>query len=273
MGEKIHFWADIKDDFRPSSETLADEHAGEDEGLSVRLTSLADLQSELQFLKVEGRKVDLMDFHTHGNKGSIALGAESLNVNNVALRLNNKGFDRIFNQDASINFDGCNVGQGYQGEFFLALVGRILLVSSGGKVMGNTGVGIGMPFLVKVGYLSPLGIAGALIPISKGEGPHPLGSWVTAHVGIGGSVRLENHSYLIPEKIKERIRDGESRFAKMDVTHTYFMATKQHLLAAKDMVSQENMTPSFRRMFNACIYLQKLENNLYAAEVAERHFR
>ena len=106
----------------------------------------------------------LVNFHTHGSGGSIALGSTSLNSRSLE-RLENQDFDRIFAANSVITFDGCNVAEGAQGEFFLVEVGDVLLSVKGGKIRGNTGGGFGY--------------------FGGDDSVHPLGEWITATVGPG----------------------------------------------------------------------------------------
>ena len=49
-----------------------------------------------------------------------------------------KGYDQIFNAKAEVEFHGCNVAEGYRGEFFLIRFGKTFLKETEGTLAGIT---------------------------------------------------------------------------------------------------------------------------------------
>jgi hypothetical protein len=250
MGEKVHFWSDIPNDWSHASlEGDAELDADADNGTAIQIDSIAKLQTVFGDMLSNNETLDLVDFHTHAGPGSIALGSDRLNFNNVGLQLGNQGFEALFNQDAAIIFTGCNVGDNYQGEYFLVCVGTTLLKTNGGKVMGNTGFGVADPLFT-------------------GDVFHPTGTWVSANVGAGGGVTLVNNQYLIPDAIRDRMNTVAADIATLSGYYqiqAQVNAAQQALSMAKQQMPDDDWSPLFIHMFNACYYLEQADNNLDSA--------
>lgn len=188
---RLHLWSDIPGQlFKASTESDAVGRARteEEEGhrtLTQRVDSVNDLLRLFTRLAQEPAVWDSLNFHTHGSGGSIALGSTSLNIDSLQ-RFENQDFDRLFSPTCVITFDGCNVAEGPEGEYFLALAGNTFLTVKGGKVRGNTGAGFGNWGRAE-------------------DSRHPFGEWITATVGPGGTIRFDKLNHLHPQKIDERV--------------------------------------------------------------------
>lgn len=252
MGERVHFWSDIPNDFRASSRRDAELHS-ETDGTSTQVTSIEKLKSVFRAMLNFKATLDLVDFHTHGFPGGICLGADNLYYDNVEVQLAKQNFETLFSKNASIIFTGCNVGESYTGEYFLVRVGEILLKTSGGKVMGSTG-------------------AGLADPLFTGDVFHPTGTWVSAEVGVGGGVKLVNNSYLIPEKVRSRIKDCDTKLAttpRSVKNAPQLSNASSHIGNAKTWVPPGNSTPSFSAMFYACYFIEQAQSSLELAKIIE----
>ena len=251
MGEKVHFWSDKPDDWHASSRGDADKHADAEHGTATQIDSIEKLKSVFRAMLGFNATLDHVDFHTHGGPGSIALGADSLNYSNVGIQLGNQGFESLFNKDAAIIFTGCNVAESYPGEYFLVCVGATLLKTNGGKVMGSTGFGLADPLFT-------------------GDVFHPMGTWVSANVSVGGAVTLVNNKYLVSDTIRVHMTnvaadiDRLPRFSKIQAQ---IDAAQQALDKAKEMMPNGIPSPAFANMFNACYYLEKADNSLAFAQL------
>jgi hypothetical protein len=251
MGERVHFWSDIPDDFRMSSRRDAETHADAEHGTTTHVDSVAKLKSVFRSMLKFNATLDQLDFHTHGGPGAIALGADSLDYTNVGIQLANQGFEKLFNKGAAIIFTGCNVAESYPGEYFLVCVGATLLGASGGKVMGSTG-------------------AGLADPLFTGDVFHPTGTWVSANVTVGGGVTLTNQEYLISGTIRTRMTTVRRRIDRLQTqsrVQAQIPAANAALSKAKEMVPDSVLSPAFANMFNACYYLEQAENTLDFAQV------
>lgn len=253
MGEKVHFWSDIPNDFRASSRRDAELHS-EEGATSTQIASIEKLKSVFRAMLNFKATLDMIDFHTHGFPGGICLGSDNLHYNNVEVQLAKQNFEALFNKNASIIFTGCNVGESYEGEFFLVRVAETLLKTSGGKVMGSTG-------------------AGLADPLFTGDVFHPTGTWVSAEIAIGGGVKLVNNTYLVPENIKKRMDRCQTRLATIPRSlknSPQLNNAASNLSDAKTWVPEGNATPAFANMFNACFYLKEAEANLDLAKIIDQ---
>jgi hypothetical protein len=123
-------------------------------------------------------------------------------------RLENQDFARLFAADCQVTFDGCNVGEGAQGEYFLVEIARTLLINNGGRVRGNIAGGFGYWGNFEAG------------------GWHPFGKWITAYSGPGGGARLsENATHLRLDFLQARIARLRDR---VRVHPNWFRAAEKH---------------------------------------------
>jgi hypothetical protein len=188
-----------------------------------------------------------VNFHTHGAGGSVALGAGYLNLDTY-IRLENQDFGRLFAKDCIITFDGCNVAEGCAGEYFLVEIARTLLLDQGGKVRGNTGAGFGSWF--------------------GGDSVHPFGSWVTANLGPGGTLRLENGIHLHRDNIQKRIEKLRANIPDFESKGLFHPGDKEAmdkaLLNAVGWAANDN----WDNRFQACKWLDTAESKLSALYAA-----
>jgi Domain of unknown function (DUF4347) len=137
MGYTVHFWSDIPGKFSRSSEPSAEGHADEEGGVALEVNGLIELELHLHNFAYDSIDVDTADFHTHGSPGSISLGGDDLNFKTLE-RFMSKGYDQIFNAKAEVEFHGCNVAEGFQGEFFLIRFGQTFLKKKEERLAGMT---------------------------------------------------------------------------------------------------------------------------------------
>lgn len=238
---KVHIWSDKPNDWRLPTSWHANDHAEEKGGIVINVNSIAELQALFKDWVKWEETFDAIDFHTHGSPGSIRIGADRLTVSNLNL-LYASNVDRIFNDNAQIIFLGCNVGEGYMGEFFLLQFGKMMLRGGGGKVMGSTG--LGFPNLV------------------TGGAYHPFGDWVSVHVGKGGYAKLSGHRYLVLDNIKARIKSAEERIPRLEsdgsLSPSEALVVKNWLYIAMTYAAN----PTNRNMFHACDHLTFVEKEL-----------
>lgn len=243
MGEKVHFWADQPGSWHTSPEGDAEKLADVEHGTATQVDSIEKLKSVFRAMLAFNATLDQIDFHTHGGAGEIALGADSLNYNNVRIQLGNQGFEALFNKDAAIIFTGCNVAERYLGEYFLVNVGATLLKTNGGKVMGSTGYGLADPLFT-------------------GDVFHPMGTWVSANVSVGGAVTLVNAKYLVADTIRARMTQMAAdinALPKFSKVQAQINAAQGALDKAKEMIPDSISSPAFAGMFNACYYLEQAD--------------
>jgi hypothetical protein len=247
MALDVYVWSDIPGDWRLSSRRDAQGGADHDTGNTasvVQLTNIADFEALLQTLIAIGQKVDLMEFHTHGDGGKVWLGPDAL----TAYKLKNfepLGYDRAFNAGATINLTGCNCAETAAGELLLFEFARCLLRTGGGKVTGNTGAGLAV------------GAYFSLIPyVNSGAVWHPFGSWVTAEATPGGAVTLSNNFHLDLGNINARIQRVQQGWS--------FLNAAEQTTVTAELGTANNFLPpvaalDYWNLFVACQHVENAE--------------
>ena len=190
--------------------------------------------------------VDKADFHTHGGPGSISLGGDDLDFQTLE-RFRSKGYDQIFNAKAEVEFHGCNVAEGFRGEFFLIRFGQTFLKRNGGYVSGNDSAGFNV----------------------TNEAVHPWGDWVTATIAPGGGASLSGHAHLEQSWVADRMAD-----LRVDFEYAEESSSDNH---SKDSLAsaREAFDEAFRyhtgafsdpwaKMYNTCLFMEKSRNLLTA---------
>src|SRR5215467_14726753 len=94
------------------------------------------------FTKLRNERADLdyLDFHCHGDGGTLSLGREDFNYTHLA-QFRDKGFESIFRPEAVIDFLSCDVAAAWfdepdeDGELFLAEFAHIFLHRKGGRAI------------------------------------------------------------------------------------------------------------------------------------------
>ena len=165
MGYDVHFWSDIPGKFSRSSEPGAVGTRTKKEGSLLKSMGSSNWNYTSTTSAYDSIDVDKADFHTHGSPGSISLGGDDLDFKTLE-RFMNKGYDQIFNAKAEVEFHGCNVAEGFRGEFFLIRFGQTFLKRKGGTVSGNDSAGFNV----------------------GNEAAHPWGDWVTARSPPGAGL-------------------------------------------------------------------------------------
>src|SRR5688572_4379725 len=144
--DSVHIWSDVPGKWSASSSWDAEEHAEEEGGLARNVNSIDELLDLFKEWLHWEESFNIIDFHTHGGPGVISIGSDDLTTANL-FRLYTLNVDRIFRSNAQIIFNGCNVGEGFRGEYFLWRFGSMMLKEGGGKVMGCTGLGLADAFI------------------------------------------------------------------------------------------------------------------------------
>jgi hypothetical protein len=239
---KAHFWSDIPKDWRASSSGNANKHAGKHGDFVINVKTLGELQSWFRHWVQGEESFDFIDFHTHGAPGLLCIGADELTIGTI-YKIFTPKVDQIFNNDAQVIFNGCNVAEGHWGEYFLVKFGETMLKGGGGKVFGNTGLGI-------------------MDPVFTGDVFHPLGDWVCANVSRGGSVRLENHTHLVLENINKKISEAEETVQHLSAIGEINDSEKLAMITDVNCAKTFAAHPTDWNMFNACDHLWMFDKKL-----------
>ena len=198
---------------RDKDRDTATDHAGSDQVQEIPyIHAFTDFLSRAGILS---SPFDFLDFHTHGAGGFVAFekaavdskvvdGKEVLVTTNEdgigwmnIFRLD--GHDAAFNRGASIEFHGCNVSEGFEGEVFLYEVCARLL-PKGGKVGASTGVGLSW------------GWNWADKGADKGNTHHPFGDWVTwESKPENGSANMVGTGISFFHKVPQVIEESKKR--------------------------------------------------------------
>ena len=243
MGHTVHFWSDIPGKLSRSSESGAEGHANEEGGFALEVHGLVELELHLHNIAYDSIDIDKADFHTHGSPGSISLGGDDLNFKTLE-RFMSKGYDQIFNAKAEVEFHGCNVAEGYRGEFFLIRFGKTFLRRNGGYVSGNNAVGFNV----------------------GNEAPHPWGEWVTATIAPGGGASLSGHTDLEPSWVADRMAELRvllESYSSSDDRFKLLASARE----AFDEAFRYHTTPcsdQWVKMYNTCLFMAKSRNAIKA---------
>jgi hypothetical protein len=245
MPNRAHFWSDIPGIFSRSGKATADNHAEEDGGTVTQLTSLVQMHSVFRTVLHSNYAFDEVDFHTHGSEGAIYIGNDQFTFGKPLQPFENQGFEKIFKPNASITFNGCLVGDKWDGEYFLTEIGRVFLKSGGGKVTGNTAYGLNI-----------------------GRTPHPFGTWVTATASPGGAVSLSGHSHLIPSVVKDRISSFAMRLKDLERrgTDVDLKPAKADMVKANDFASSAGNS-SWYQLWQATRWVYQAEQDYITADL------
>ena len=95
---RVHIWADIRGDWRPSSQRDATAHARPGD-LVDGVDSLRDLRAVFRQYQRNRTRIESLDFHTHGCGGSLSLGAEHLDPDTLQ-SFRNQQFETLFAPNA-----------------------------------------------------------------------------------------------------------------------------------------------------------------------------
>lgn len=151
--------------------------------VTVPVSHVQDVVGYLSDLERTGVRVSFMDFHVHGGPGEISIGNEA--IFSWRRTFGGRGLESLFSPGARIEFHGCNVADGADGEAFLADCAWTMLRYNGGSAMGGAAYQLAYP--------------GAAVPLNPGRE-------VTAEIDPGGHVVLRNARWLIPTRIRARHR-------------------------------------------------------------------
>lgn len=244
---RAHIWSDVPGDFfSGSSSSDAEEHAEEQGGMARNVNSIDELLALFKEWLHWEESFDVIDFHTHGGPGVIYIGSDKLTDSNL-YRLYTSNLGSIFRNNAQVIFNGCNVAEGFRGEYFLWRFGNMMLKEGGGKVMGNSGLGFADAFI-------------------SGDVYHPFGDWVTVEVGIGGGAKLSGHRDLVLDTINARTKTADEKIKSLEsdgsISAYDAINVRNWLLIARMYAAN----PTHENMFHACDHLRMVEKKLKAKE-------
>lgn len=243
MGYTVHFWSDIPGKFSRSFEDGGVGHADEEGGFALEVHGLVELELHLHNFAYDSIDVDKADFHTHGSPGSISLGGDDLDFKTLE-RFMSKGYDQIFNAKAEVEFHGCNVAEGFRGEFFLIRFGQTFLKKKGGTVSGNDSAGFNI----------------------GNEGAHPWGDWVTATIAPGGGASLSGHSDLEQSWVADRMAELRVRLEYAESSDDRFelLASAREAFDKAFGYHTGPCSDPWVKMYNTCLFMEKSRNALKA---------
>lgn len=251
----LNIWSDIPGQwYKASTKSDAIEKAEKEakaghKTLVEQVNSVNDLLRLFTRLANESDVWHTLNFYTHGSGGAIALGSNHLDLSSLE-RFENQDLSRIFAANCVITFDGCNVAEGAQGEFFLVEVGDVFLSVNGGKVRGSTGAGFG--------YWG-----------GSDSSVHPFGDWITATVGPGGTIRFDKLNHLHPDRINERIAEYSRRIVfienEMNEEDGFLPGEKQEIQKCLGQARAWGVSRWSAR-FQSCLWLDKAESKLRVIE-------
>ena len=254
----LNIWSNIPGQwYKASTEPDAQKAAGNEAKAGAGQMLVKEIKSVdelLRFFAELCQKADVWNsvrFHTHGSPGSIALGSSSLSLETCA-RLENQDFDRLFAANCTLTFEGCNVAEEARGEYFLVEVAKTLLVRNGGKARGNT--------------VSGFGHYG-----SNPDSSHPFGTWVTANLGAGGTLRLENGTHLHRDNIRNRGDAAASRAADFERRGWLKPGVRTEIDLAVQQARNWMATDGFEQRYNACKWLNFVDFKFAEADNAVFH--
>lgn len=253
---KLYIWSDIPGDFfKASCEGDARTQSNSDKNAETKVRiekvmSVNDLIRLFRSLCDESIEWNSVNFHTHGTGGAIALGSTFLDLDSY-VRLENNDFGRLFAKDCVITFEGCEVADGADGEYFLIEIARTLLINKGGKVRGNTNFGFGNIF-------------------TGGDSSHPFGTWVSANLSVGGALNLVNGKHLHRDNIFKKIKALSEQIARCE---KYFrQGEKQRVEKAKLEAEVWMRSESWQGRWQAARWLDTAEKILKEIELRQPVF-
>jgi hypothetical protein len=134
MANRIHSWFDIPSKFGFSGKLDAQLHGHQDQSFGggveakagplnrpapeevQQVTSISHLIQLFDKALIAKKTSEILDFYTHGGPGSIHLGNDSLGPDELK-QFQNKGFEQLFNPNATRAFLGCNSPTGHRANY------------------------------------------------------------------------------------------------------------------------------------------------------------
>jgi hypothetical protein len=167
--------------------TTAPRRARELGARAIGVKGLNDFEAELKNLK--GTKIDRMVIESHGRPGAVFLGKDTLSSTSL-IRLKGQGHEDLFEANARVLLNGCNVAENAVGRQFLLDLARLFLFKGGGRVGGGTAKGYTEIGSDKVFHLTGTQVyayinkGGTKTRIAVGtELSSPVGQWKVTVVG------------------------------------------------------------------------------------------
>jgi hypothetical protein len=195
-----------------------------------RATAMAEVHSIRGFVRQMREfgdlyTIDVLVVIAHGAPGALQFGKEHMYRQDLDAIQN---VSRGFNAGAFVQFMGCNMAEGSEGELFLVELSRRLLGTNGGKVVGGTAKNIA--------FEGWLGFGEVLSPVWN--------DWIVADVQAGEVVNLKNPKCLNRTQIAADIKQYrpliEARLKKQgrDALLPYQQATLKDALTTLDGAEQ-----------------------------------
>ncbi len=154
MGKLVHFYSAPSGsvgDYLSGPDVTGSARAKETGAIGIRTQDLQDFDFQLKNLKNLGIKIERMVIETHGSPGALYFGNDSLDSTSL-VRLKGKGYEELFEENARIFLNGCNIaesecstgtcGPAGNGRKFLLDLARLFLFKGGGRVGASTSKGI-----------------------------------------------------------------------------------------------------------------------------------
>jgi hypothetical protein len=208
--------------------------------------TVADIVALFARLRREGVRLEYLDFHTHGGDGQIGIGSDAIFEWSAFA-----GFQDIFATEARIEFHGCNVADGPDGEFFLVECGSTLLKRGGGSVAGHAGLALA---------LRSLGL-----PTTT---PTYMGGTITARIRVGGGATLQDARFLRPHLLRRRLAELRLQLRVYE-RERYGPTLRERLRMAHTLLDDAEVLlhgqPSYRNVLRALRKLGTAGNSIRRA--------
>ncbi len=154
----------------------------------IRVSSFEDLAFHLTNLLRSRYQIDRMVIETHGMAGALQFGPDIVSSASL-LSLIGKQYNTMFEADARIFLNGCNIADNKIGQRFLSDMAQLFLSKNGGRVGASDSKGI--PFfnnkvyhLWGTTFYVLINRGGTKTRLAAGqELPGPLGQWLVTFPG------------------------------------------------------------------------------------------
>ncbi len=152
MGKKVHFYDSNGSGISDPASTAA-RYATANHSIAYGISSLQNFTDQLDWMKSQNDRINALVIETHGSSGAIYFGDDMLSVSNGGFRLAGRGYEDLFEPEARIFLNGCNVAVGEEGKLFLKMLGDIFFKKSNGSIGGSTSAGLSNFFNGKTYHL------------------------------------------------------------------------------------------------------------------------
>jgi hypothetical protein len=155
MGNLVHFYSKNvgwRDDVAGPGKTGAN-RAAQTSAMGYKIDDFASFTATLRSLKSAGTKIDRWVIETHGSPGAMYFGTDPVTWSQIS-GLASDGFDEMFESNARIFLNGCNIaesecstgtcGPAGNGRKFLLEMAKVFLRKNGGRVGASTSKGLAL---------------------------------------------------------------------------------------------------------------------------------